>query len=255
VDLCELSGVYVRYLGSEGRSRLSGVPESSVPALHAECDTGLMALFEELECLVVNRVGGGMSNHSKPYQGLLVGRCGLRTPPTLVTNDPDAVLEFLEAHGGEVIYKSLSGVRSIVRRVGPEHLARLPLLQHGPAQFQAFIPGDNVRVHTVGDQLFATRVFSNVVDYRYARRDGGDVQMVPFELPSEIAEACRRVARALDVTLAGIDLKRTPEGDYYCFEVNPSPGFLYYEQHTGQPISLALAELLHTGRHARLAVE
>jgi glutathione synthase/RimK-type ligase-like ATP-grasp enzyme len=51
----------------------------------------------------------------------------------------------------------------------------------------------------------------------------------------------------MDLVLTGIDLKRTPEGAYYCFEANPSPGFLYYEQHSGQPISLALAELLRRG--------
>ena len=45
----------------------------------------------------------------------------------------------------------------------------------------------------------------------------------------------------------GIDLKETPDGEYYCFEVNPSPGFLFYEQGTGQPISKALADLLHQG--------
>jgi len=55
-----------------------------------------------------------------------------------------------------------------------EHLARLHLLRHSPAQFQAFIPGDNVRVHTVGDQLFATRIHSEAVDYRYAGQDVGE---------------------------------------------------------------------------------
>jgi len=120
-------------------------------------------------------------------------------------------------------------------------------LRHGPAQFHAFIPGENVRVHTVGDQLFATRVHSHAVDYRYAHRDGFDVEMEPTVLPPAIAQACLRIARELDLLLTGIDLKETPDGDFYCFEVNPSPGFLYYEKHAGQPISLALAELLHRG--------
>jgi hypothetical protein len=35
----------------------------------------------------------------------------------------------------------------------------------------------------------------------------------------------------------------------YCFEVNPSPGFSYYEANAGQPISTAVAEYL-TGRSA-----
>lgn len=247
VDLEDLTGVYIRYLGSEGRLAPPNVAPADVPAMYFEYDTGLMALLEDLPCAVVNRLGGGMSNNSKAYQALLVRQCGLLTPPTLVTNDPAAAQRFYEDCQGEVIYKSLSGVRSIVRRLQPEQLERLSLLRHGPAQFQGFIPGENVRVHTVGDQLFATRVHSDVVDYRYASREGRTVEMEPTILPSAIAGSCARLARELDLLLAGIDLKETPNGDYYCFEVNPCPGFLYYERHSGQPISAALAGLLHDG--------
>lgn len=252
LDLDDLSGVYVRYLGPEGREPLPGVPPAAVPALYAEYDAGLAALFEDLPCLVVNRLTPGLSNHSKAYQAQLIREQGLDVPATLVTNDPAQVRAFYDEHHGEVVYKSLSGVRSIVRRLGEEQLARLPLLDHGPAQFQAYVPGDNVRVHTVGGDLFATRVRSTAVDYRYARSEGGETVMAPEDLPPAIAEACLRVADALDLTLTGIDLKVTPEGEYFCFEVNPSPGFLYYEQHTGQPISAALASLLRNGLDTRI---
>jgi glutathione synthase/RimK-type ligase-like ATP-grasp enzyme len=206
-----------------------------------------MGLLEDLPCAVVNRCAGALSNNSKAYQALLVRECGLLIPPTLVTNDPAAARRFYADYNGEVIYKSVSGIRSIVRRLQPEQLERLSLLSHGPAQFQAFIPGENVRVHTVGGEIFATRVCSDAVDYRYARQEGREVRMESVRLPPEVAESCLAVARRLDLALTGIDLKRTPDGEYYCFEANPSPGFLYYEQHTGQPISLALAELLRQG--------
>jgi glutathione synthase/RimK-type ligase-like ATP-grasp enzyme len=245
VDLDELTGVYIRFLGAEGRVPPPNLAPGSVPAIHFENDTGLMVLLEHLPCTVVNRLGGGMSNNSKPYQALLLRRCGLSVPPTLVTNDPEAAQGFYEECRGEVIYKSLSGIRSIVRRLEPEQLPRLELLPDGPAQFQCFIPGENVRVHTVGDRLFATRVHTEAVDYRYAGRDGHKVTMEPTSLPPAVEEACLRVARELDLLLTGIDLKETPEGEYYCFEVNPSPGFLFYERNSGQPISAALADLLH----------
>jgi hypothetical protein len=244
LDLGELTGVYVRFLGPEGRLPPPDIAPGAVPAMFSEYDTGLMALLEDLPCAVVNRLGGGMSNNSKAYQALQIRQCGLLTPPTLVTNDPDAAHRFFEDCRGEVIYKSLSGIRSIVRRLQPEQLSRLSLLRHGPAQFQAFIPGENVRVHTVGDELFATRVHTEAVDYRYAGRDGHNVEMESTILPPAIAKSCMRIARELDLLLTGIDLKETPDGDYYCFEVNPCPGFLYYEKFTGQPISAALAGLL-----------
>lgn len=245
LDLGDLTGVFIRYLGLEGRRPLPNIAPKIVPSVYFEYDSGLTVLLEDLPCAVVNRLGGGMSNHSKAYQALLVRQCGLLTPPTLVTNDQEAARQFYNDYRGEVIYKSLSGIRSIVRRLQPEQLTRLSLLRHGPAQFQAFIPGDNVRVHTVGDQVICTRVHSAAVDYRYASREGLNVEMEPTTLPPEVADSCLQLARRLDLLFTGIDLKETPEGDYYCFEVNPCPGFLYYEQYTGQQISTALADLLN----------
>lgn len=246
VDLADIDGAYVRFLGPEGRMPTPGLPPATAAALLAEADTALMALFEDLPCPVVNRLGGGMSNNSKPLQALLLSRAGFRVPATLVTNDPKAAREFHAEHS-DVIYKSASGIRSIVRRLGPEQVDRLDLLRNGPAQFQQFVPGQDVRVHTVGDRLFATRVTSKAVDYRYARRDGEEVRLEPTQLPPVVASACRHISRELDLLHAGIDLRETSDGEWYCFEVNPCPGFLYYERQTGQPISTALAELLHGG--------
>ena len=251
LDLDAITGVYVRFLGPEGRLPPQGDPEDAA-ALQFEADAGLMALFEDLPCPVVNRVGGGMSNNSKPYQALLLRRAGLKVPATLVTSDPAAARAFQAEHG-EVIYKSASGIRSIVRRLGPDQLARLAFLRDGPAQFQAFVPGRNVRVHTVGDAVFATLIETEAVDYRYAHLDGLDVAMTPVTLPAAVEAACLRAARDLDLLFAGIDLKETPDGEYVCFEVNPCPGFIYYERHTGQQISTALADLLNGTTPARLA--
>ena len=183
-----------------------------------------MALLEDLRCPVVNRIGGGLSNNSKPYQALLHRRAGLKVPATLVTSDPAAARAFRAEHG-EVIYKSASGIRSIVRRLGPTSSRGLRFLRDGPAQFQAFVPGRNVRVHTVGDRVFATRIETEAVDYRYAHLDGLDVQMSPVTLPPAVEAACLRIARDLDLLFAGIDLKETPDGDSCLLRGQSLPGF------------------------------
>jgi len=243
LDLDEISGVYVRFLGPEDRPLLPGFDACDAAALRNEGDLALIALIETLACPVVNRMQGGVSNNSKPYQALMIGRTGLRVPPTLVTSDPMAVRAFHEKHG-ELIYKSASAVRSIVRRLGPDQLERLELLRNGPAHLQAFIPGHNIRVHTVGERIFATRIDSDAVDYRYAHLDGTTATLEPVTIQPAVEAACLRLADELGLLFAGIDLKQTPDGDYFCFEANPCPGFLYYERHTGQPISAALADLL-----------
>jgi hypothetical protein len=64
------------------------------------------------------------------------------------------------------------------------------------------------------------------------------------ELPGDIAARCVRLSQALRLPFCGIDIMRTPDDQYYCFEVNPSPAYSYYEQETGQPIARAVVEFL-----------
>lgn len=61
---------------------------------------------------------------------------------------------------------------------------------------------------------------------------------------------CRELAIALNLPLAEIDRRRTLVGEWYCFEVNPSPGFTDDEQMTGAPIARAIARLLTRGETA-----
>jgi glutathione synthase/RimK-type ligase-like ATP-grasp enzyme len=96
----------------------------------------------------------------------------------------------------------------------------------------------------VGDRVFATRIESAAVDYRYASQEGIPVIMHEMTLPEDVAALCVLLARGLDLVLAGIDLKETPGGDYICLEVNPAPAFIFYEAATRQPISTAVARIL-----------
>jgi len=195
------------------------------------------------ECRVLNKAEAMASNGSKPYQAQWIQRAGFLIPPTLVTNEPAKALDFARRHG-RVIYKSTSSIRSIVREFDPSNRQELFRLRSLPTQFQARLTGTNIRVHVVGEKLFATEIASNAVDYRYAHRDGEQVEMHAVELPGETAARCVRLSQALRLPFCGIDIMRTPDDQYYCFEVNPSPAYSYYEQETGQPIARAVVDFL-----------
>lgn len=238
----DVSAVYVRLMDDQHLPELRGEPEGSPLRQRARrLHDALLRWCEIAPARVVNRVGAMGSNSSKPYQAQTIVRHGFLTPETLITNDPERVRDFQTRHG-RIVYKSMSGTRSIVQTLGPADDERLERIRWCPVQFQAFVEGRNVRVHTVGERVFATAITTEATDYRYAVQQVGDhAELEAVELADDLAERCVRLARALELPFAGIDLKITPNDDVYCLEVNPSPAYSYYEGHTGQPISEALA--------------
>jgi glutathione synthase/RimK-type ligase-like ATP-grasp enzyme len=101
-----------------------------------------------------------------------------------------------------------------------------------------------VRVHIIGDEVFACEIKSAAADYRYALTQGHDIEIAAYEIPGDVADRCRRLAANLHLEVAGIDLRRTPDGRWCCFEANPSPGFTFYETSPGHPIGAAIVRLL-----------
>ena len=206
-------------------------------------DDALQAWVELTPALVINRPSAMASNGAKPYQAALIRAAGFDVPDTLVTTDPEAALAFQAQHGA-VIYKSTSGVRSIVTRLGDEHRARLQDVGNCPTQFQQYVAGTDYRVHVVGDEIFAAEIISDADDYRYADRTGHARKIRATTLEPALAQRCRSLAAGMGLVVAGVDLRRTPEGRWYCFEVNPSPGFTFYAEATGQRIAESIASLL-----------
>ena len=250
LPLRELTGIYARMI--EVDALPEHAPRGRTPPDPVELSRAkaLCALFDELldalPATIVNRPCTMGSNLSKPYQAQMITAVGLLTPPTLITNAPDAVRAFHAEHG-RIVYKSISAVRSIVREWSPSDGPDLAAVTRLPTQFQAFVPGVNIRVHVVGEKVFATQIDSASIDYRYGEREGLPTTMQPVELPPDIAAACVTLTATLGLEMSGIDLKRTPDGDWYCFEVNPSPAYSYFEENGGQPIAAALAEHLAKG--------
>ena len=206
-------------------------------------EDALLGWLDVTGATVVNRPAAMASNASKPYQLALLRDLGFDVPRTLVTTDPVAARAFWTDHGA-VIYKSVSGIRSIVSQLGPAHEDRLDAVAWCPTQFQQLVPGQDHRVHAIGDEVFATAVVSDADDYRYAGVDGDPAELRTVTLPEQVAKRCVEATRSLGLAISGVDLRRAPDGRWFCFEVNPSPGFTYYEANTGQPIAAAIASLL-----------
>jgi hypothetical protein len=244
LSLEQVGGVYTRLMDDRRLPEYSALPDGAPErarcrALH-DVLGGWMALTS---ARVVNPTASMGSNGSKPYQAQLIARHGFRVPDTIVTNDPDRVLDFQTRHG-RLVYKSASGIRSIVRVLGDGDLDRLARVRWCPTQFQSYVEGTDIRVHVVDREVFATEIVTDATDYRYAAREGRAAELRAVSLDEAVAARCLALAADLGLPFAGIDLRRTPGGGGVYFEVNPSPGFSFYESRTGQPIASALARYL-----------
>lgn len=243
IALREISAVYARLMDHRNIPEYQRLDRESRARWTAVNDA-LATWVDVAPARVVNRTSAMASNGSKPYQAQLIARHGLLTPETLVTNDPDEARDFY-ATQTRVIFKSASGARSIVQTMGSGDLERLGTLRACPVQFQAWVPGVDVRVHVIGSEVFATAITTTATDYRYAAAQVDEpAQLTPHQLDDETAERCVALTTDLGLEFAGIDLKITPDGEVYCFEVNPSPAYTYFSGQTKQPIPEALARHL-----------
>ncbi len=210
-----------------------------------ESRRALESMLRALPCPVINPPDAIAAHRLKPLQSARIAALGVAAPATMITNSPAAVREFFAAQPGGVIVKPVGG-GAYARRIGPDDLRREASIRACPMQYQALVPGDDVRVYVIGAQVFAAHVVTRDPGHIDFRTDP-DHHSVALDLTRTQADRCRAIARELGLVFTGIDLRRTPAGDLVFLEANPSPMFLRFARDTGHPLLGALVDLLLRG--------
>jgi hypothetical protein len=112
--LTDIQGVYMRLIDDQALPEFRCLPQQAPGRQHCRnLHDALLQWLAITPAQVVNRCRPMSSNMSKPYQAQLISRHGFAIPETLITNEPSAVRDFYTRHR-RVVYKSISGIRSIV---------------------------------------------------------------------------------------------------------------------------------------------
>lgn len=212
----------------------------------------------------VNSLASDGTALHKPFQLRAAAASGLLIPETLFSNDPEQIRAFLRKHGGTVAYKLMRPASWMADEGGKTRVfgayttalseADLPdddeMIQLCPGIFQPLLRKSfEIRVCCLGDLFVAARI--NSQDDARSRTDwrAGQfhVEMIPYELPPDVAAACRRLLDALGLVFASLDFVVDPEGRHVFLEVNPQGQFLFLEQRTGVPLLDMFAEFLVAG--------
>jgi len=186
--------------------------------------------------------------------------CGFAVPPTLITTDPDRLLDFYEEHDGRVISKAVQmGMRGTrddpmgryTERITHRDLGYAAALRLAPMILQAYVRKDvEIRVTVVGDAVFPVEIDSQATNHTavdWRRYDLHHTPHRPHRLPGDVADRCRTLVHRLGLSYGCLDLILTPEGRYVFLELNPNGQFDWLEMATGVPITAALTDLLVTG--------
>lgn len=231
VNLDDITGVYQR-LGM--KDEYTSIEESrQLESLH-----DFLNFFPKK---VVNRPINAHSNGSKPFQYLSIISSGLKVPKTIIAKDKKSIIEFFRFENS-IIVKSISSIRSIVKNISKDDIPNNYVHWH---QYQNQLKGYNIRVHIIGNKIIPIKLETDYLDYRYAMSNKKSLKFISIELPKIINENCLKLMQILKLEFAGIDLfYETEKQEYYCFEVNTAPGYIWYESHSKIPITKYLLEYL-----------
>ena len=185
---------------------------------------------------------------------------GFTIPHTLVTNDPQKLLDFYEQCHGEVILKTFTRLAYLqdgrehlilTNRVLSQHLDQLDAVREVPCLFQEYVPKDvEIRVTIIGQRFFAAEIHSQcspVSKDDYRRYDLAHTPYKTHTLPQALETACLKLMQYYGLSFAAIDLIRRPDGEYVFLEINANAQYLWVQDLTGMPISASVADALIQG--------
>lgn len=143
----------------------------------------------------------------------------------------------------QVVVKSLSGIRSDVIDQCTFMRWDKSSVNHLPILFQQIIEGEDIRVHSLNNEFYAKKITRKVYSssYRYRTRDD---QMSDYPLNSEMKSFCGKLIDSENLNLAGIDFMLGNDGTYYCFEINPGPGWSAYHENDDISKSTFLSQIM-----------
>jgi ribosomal protein S6--L-glutamate ligase len=155
---------------------------------------------------------------------------GLRVPRTIVCQTADAAMDAFGNLGGDVVVKPLFGSegRGIIRVTDPDLAWRsfrtLERLQ-SVLYLQEFVshPGWDLRVFVLGDRVLGAMRRYASRGWRTNIAQGGKAE--PVQTRPREQNLAVKAAHVVGAAVAGVDLLRSPTGDWYVLEVNAVPGW------------------------------
>jgi len=182
---------------------------------------------------------------TKPLQLSIANKVGLPLPETIISNDPDEVLEFVSDFKGSVICKAMNAPRNkfLATTQWRDRFKQIlkQSLPISPVIFQKLIIGNDIRCTYINGELYAIESFTTqFTDGRLSI----DAPCKTISFDPELEQKICQLMQHLNLKFGTIDLIRDGDGSIVFLEVNPQGQFLHQEITSGQPLCEAMAKML-----------
>jgi glutathione synthase/RimK-type ligase-like ATP-grasp enzyme len=215
-----------------------------------ECMMAISGLWQSLDAVWVNHPVYDEAASKKIYQLKVAREVGLKVPRTCISNDPASVRRFVAGmNGGSIIYKTFLATEQAwreTRLLSAEAMANLDSVRYAPVTFQEFVPAvADLRITVFGGNIFCIAVDNSSLSYAYDYRvDLDNVGARVFELSPDVKLLLLELMRRLRLVYGAIDMRLTPDGEFYFLEVNTAGEWRFLEEKTELKITDAFADFL-----------
>ncbi len=234
----------------------SDLLEESKEFVEKEWTEGIMSMWNTIRGTWVNHplAIGSIGNRVKQLQ--IASKINLKTPRTLVTNDPEEMNRFFDDCNGEMIAKTLGSSQGLPHKkmIFTEKLSKKDLvhsdnLKYAPVMFQEYIPKKTeFRVTIIGDKIHSAEIHSqNSLKTKHDWRHYDDFSKTPYvksELTEEISTKLLKTMKEFNLNFGACDLIRTPNDEFIFLEINPNGRWWWIQELTNMKISEDIAKFL-----------
>jgi hypothetical protein len=207
--------------------------------------------------LWINPRNSNFNINEKVIQLFLAKQLGFNIPPTLISNDPFKISNFIEGNK-KSIYKVLTWFLEYPNKLiftspvdSKKVIDSADSIKVCPGIFQREIEKSfEIRVTTVGRKIFSVKIDSQTLEETKLdwRRNQFEVPYSIYNLPNKMNELINKMNIKLGLHFAAYDFIVTPNDEFYFLEINPGGQWLWIEDKTNLQISKALAEYMINGQ-------
>lgn len=196
---------------------------------------------------------------NKPYQLKVAQECGFDVPDTLITSEPDDLLDFYHKHKGNIIFKTVCDVHLIDKvfytsKVTMDFLEKRDSLKSSPLIFQEEIKKEyELRITYINKELFVAKIDSQKdlqtqTDWRKRPTDDTELNISQCDIPKDIKGKVINFMSKMGLSFGGIDIIKTLDNKHVFLEVNENGQWYFFQRKTQMAIAKSLANLLISER-------